>query len=103
MTGMRALGLFAVLAALSFATPGRAQSVTDTTPAKQLFGAVKGPAEMKPQSFGFYSKGCLGGAEMLPINGPTWQAMRLSRNRNWGHPELINFLERFSAKVPKVS
>ena len=25
----------------------------------------------------------------LPINGPTWQVMRLSRNRNWGHPEII--------------
>jgi penicillin-insensitive murein endopeptidase len=26
----------------------------------------------------------------LPINGRTWQVMRLSRNRNWGHPNLIN-------------
>ena len=33
---------------------------------------------------------------MLPINGKTWQVMRLSRNRNWGHPNLIKFLERFS-------
>jgi penicillin-insensitive murein endopeptidase len=29
--------------------------------------------------------------------------MRLSRNRNWGHPELIQFLERLANKVPKVS
>jgi penicillin-insensitive murein endopeptidase len=98
-----AFGVAAALAALLWAAPGFAQSSIDTTPAKQLFGAVKGPVDMKPQSIGFYSKGCLAGGEMLPINGPTWQAMRLSRNRNWGHPELVNFLERFSAKVPKVS
>jgi penicillin-insensitive murein endopeptidase len=36
---------------------------------------------------------------MLPINGPAWQAMRLSRNRNWGHPALTAFLERFAAEV----
>lgn len=90
-------------AMLLWAAPGHAQSALATTPAKQLFGAVKGPVEAKPQSIGFYSKGCLAGAEMLPINGPTWQAMRLSRNRNWGHPALIDFLERFSARVPKVS
>jgi penicillin-insensitive murein endopeptidase len=32
----------------------------------------------------------------LPETGPTWQAMRLSRNRNWGHPETIAFLQRLS-------
>ena len=26
-----------------------------------------------------------------------WQVMRLSRNRNWGHPRLLDFLERFAA------
>ena len=28
--------------------------------------------------------------------------MRLSRNRNWGHPDLVAFLERLAEKVPKV-
>ena len=28
--------------------------------------------------------------------------MRLSRNRNWGHPKLVEFLERLSAKGAKV-
>ena len=27
--------------------------------------------------------------------------MRLSRNRNWGHPELIALLERFAGEVKK--
>jgi penicillin-insensitive murein endopeptidase len=51
---------------------------------------------------GFYSKGCLAGAKALPINGKTWQVMRLSRNRNWCHPSLVQFLERLADKGPKV-
>ena len=54
------------------------------------------------RAIGFYSRGCLAGAVAMPINGKTWQVMRLSRNRNWGHPELIEFLERLAAKAPKV-
>jgi penicillin-insensitive murein endopeptidase len=29
--------------------------------------------------------------------------MRLSRNRNWGHPDMIQFLERLAAKVPQIA
>lgn len=72
-------------------------------PAKQVFGAQKQAASMEARAIGFYSRGCLAGAQALPVNGATWQAMRLSRNRNWGHPNLIAFLERFSAEVPEVS
>ena len=39
----------------------------------------------------------------MPVNGKTWQVMRLSRNRNWGHPDLIRFLERFADKVPQAA
>ena len=44
----------------------------------------------------------MSGAVALPITGPAWQVMRLSRNRNWGNPELIAFLERFGEKAKKV-
>src|SRR5207245_4215981 len=37
-----------------------------------------------------------------PVDGPAWQVMRLSRNRNWGHPALIGFLEKLAAKVHKA-
>nr|WP_246810272.1 penicillin-insensitive murein endopeptidase [Methyloligella sp. GL2] len=66
-------------------------------PAKELFASVSGPANMQARSIGFYSKGCLAGGKALPINGPDWQVMRLSRNRNWGHPELIAYLERLAS------
>ncbi len=74
-----------------------------STPAKQLFGRVLSPSEAATRSIGFYSRGCLAGGIALPVNGPDWQVMRLSRNRNWGTPQLISFLERFSREVPRVS
>jgi penicillin-insensitive murein DD-endopeptidase len=67
------------------------------TPAKELFGAAKLPAPMPARSIGFYAKGCLAGASALPVDGPAWQAMRLSRNRNWGHPELVALVEKLAA------
>jgi penicillin-insensitive murein endopeptidase len=72
------------------------------TPAKELFGRKTVPASMAARSIGYYTSGCLAGGKALPINGPTWQVMRLSRNRNWGHPSLIAFLERIAAKVPSI-
>src|SRR5262245_54243223 len=71
-------------------------------PAKELFGAKKLPAPLQTRVIGFYARGCLAGATALPVNGKTWQVMRLSRNRNWGHPNLVAFMERFAAQVPKV-
>ncbi len=71
--------------------------------AKELFGRAQQSALQTPSSIGFYAKGCLAGGAMLPINGPSWQAMRLSRNRNWGHPALIKFLQLFSADAAAVS
>lgn len=77
----------------SLADPSMAQ---DGTPAKQLFGAVRLPNAASPAPLGFYAKGCMSGAVALPADGPTWQAMRLSRNRRWGNPAMIDLLEQFS-------
>jgi penicillin-insensitive murein endopeptidase len=65
-------------------------------PAKELFGAAKTPAPLNARSVGFYAKGCLAGATALPLDGIAWQAMRLSRNRNWGHPNLIAVVEKLA-------
>ena len=62
------------------------------TPAKELFGRKPTPAPLQARAIGFYAKGCLAGGVALPINGKTWQVMRLSRNRNWGHPELVGLV-----------
>ncbi|MGD9806110.1 MAG: penicillin-insensitive murein endopeptidase [Hyphomicrobiaceae bacterium] len=65
--------------------------------AKTIFGAEKTPAPLAARSIGFYSRGCLSGAQALPIDGTSWQVMRLSRNRNWGHPRLIAAIKRLAA------
>jgi penicillin-insensitive murein DD-endopeptidase len=39
---------------------------------------------------------------LLQGDGKTWQVMRLSRNRNWGHPSLVQFLEGLADTGPKV-
>jgi penicillin-insensitive murein endopeptidase len=69
--------------------------------AKELFGRKVLPAAMPTRVIGFYAKGCIAGAEALPINGDTWQVMRLSRNRNWAHPDMVALLERLAAKAHK--
>ena len=61
--------------------------------AKELFARKPTPAPLDARAIGTYVRGCLAGAVALPVNGKTWQVMRLSRNRNWGHPDLIRFLE----------
>jgi penicillin-insensitive murein endopeptidase len=65
-------------------------------PAKALFGSAATPAPLAARAIGFYSRGCLAGAVEIPIDGSTWQVMRLSRNRNWGHPNLIRVVERLA-------
>ena len=70
--------------------------------AKDLFGAVKKPAPLAARSIGYYAHGCLAGAVPLPVDGPAWQEMRLSRNRNWGNPVLIALIEKFALDAQKL-
>jgi penicillin-insensitive murein endopeptidase len=72
----------------------------DATPAKELFGAFSAPLHAgRPRVIGGYARGCLVGAVSLPVDGPGWQAMRLSRNRTWGHPNLIAFIEHLGREA----
>jgi len=65
-------------------------------PAKVAFGAIRNPSAGPAAPHGGYAAGCIAGAVALPETGPGWQAVRLSRNRTWGHPDLIAFIERLS-------
>ncbi|WP_121629490.1 penicillin-insensitive murein endopeptidase [Tropicibacter alexandrii] len=80
------------------ATP-KLDPVIASKSAKQLFGYTDGASRQAAQPHGSYAKGCLAGGVQLPETGPTWQAMRLSRNRNWGHPELIDYVQDLSRKA----
>ena len=98
MTLTRLCARLAVALALALPTGALAEPL-----AKQLFGGKATPSRQQSAAFGSYAKGCMAGGVQLPETGPTWQAMRLSRNRNWGQPELIDFindLSRFAARQP---
>ena len=83
---------FALILALTLALPASAQPL-----AKQEFGAKRAASAQQAAPFGSYAKGCIAGAEQLAETGPTWQAMRLSRNRNWAHPETVDMVKKLSS------
>ncbi|MGP9803223.1 penicillin-insensitive murein endopeptidase [Paracoccus sp. NSM] len=64
--------------------------------AKDVFGAFRGPSQGPAVSIGYYSQGCAQGMVQMPESGPSWQSMRLSRDRHWGHPVMIDFLQGLS-------
>lgn len=70
--------------------------------ANQLFGAMNAPSQQDPMPIGSYAKGCAAGLVQLPETGPSWQAMRLSRNRNYGQPVLVDFLQDLSRDAQKI-
>lgn len=71
--------------------------------ARALFGQKTTPARMKPAAYGSYAGGCLAGAKAMPPDGPTWQVMRQNRQRNWGHPVLIDYLQDLASRVPEIN
>jgi penicillin-insensitive murein endopeptidase len=79
------------------AVPAEMQGV----PAKTFFGAHDGGSSQPAKPHGGYAKGCIAGAVELAETGPTWQAMRLSRNRNWGHPDTVDFIKDLSVKAAR--
>jgi penicillin-insensitive murein endopeptidase len=87
--------------ALPNASPGNppasnSAAAARAVPAKEIFGAASNPAPLTARAVGFYARGCLAGAVPVPIDGDSWQVMRLSRNRNWGHPDLVALVERLA-------
>ena len=59
--------------------PPLADPTDPSLPAKQVFGRVLTPIEVRARSIGFYARGCLAGAKALPVDGESWQVVRLSR------------------------
>ena len=93
----------AALAAMSKAAAAKTPAMAlDKAPAKELFGRHRLPTNLKGRAIGFYNRGCLSGGKALSVNGPAWQVMRLSRNRNWGHPSLIELVEKIAIEAKQV-
>ncbi|MCI4660401.1 MAG: penicillin-insensitive murein endopeptidase [Neomegalonema sp.] len=91
------LALAAILLASVFGDRAGAQEA-----AKNIFSQLKQPREGQSASFGTYARGCLQGARALPSSGEGWQAMRPSRQRHFGHPDLIDFIGFLSQQAQSI-
>ena len=89
--------LVLVIATGLAALPARAESL-----ANQLFGAKDTPSNQAPMPIGSYARGCGAGMVELPESGPSWQAMRLSRHRNFGQPVLVDYLIGLSQVAQQI-
>ena len=78
-----------LLAAMLAASPASAQE----------WGQVSTPTAGPTQSIGFYTAGCLQGAQALPLDGPGYEVIRISRNRYWGQPVTLDFIKTLAEKV----
>lgn len=83
VVGSRAAALLLGLTLAAMVTDARAHD----------WNNVSGPTQTPPQAIGGYTKGCLAGAKALPADGPGYQVIRLSRDRFYGHPRLIDYIE----------
>jgi len=85
--GFRTFGL--AVALLLSSMPARASVWSDeVTP-------FPGPA----RSIGKPAAGCLAGAESLPFDGPGYQVIRISRDRYFGNPVTVSFVEDLGRKA----
>lgn len=81
--------------------PAAAKDAEAAVPPAQVpdWGAVTEPSAAPARAIGGHALGCLGGAVQLPANGPGYQVMRPSRNRAYGHPSLVAFIQSFAKEA----
>ena len=84
---------------MRFVVPLLAAMLVAFTATAQDWGRVSTPTAGPTQSIGFYSAGCLQGAQALPLDGPGYEAIRISRNRYWGQPVTLDFVKTLAEKV----
>ena len=80
-----------IFSAVLFSMPAQASP--------QEWQKIKRPLPGEPQPIGGYSNGCIIGAQALPSEGDGYQVIRLNRNRFYGHPDMIRYLQRLGKKV----
>ena len=88
---MRLIPLVALLAIL---TPLHGGATTS-----DAWSSIPDPSEGEAEAIGGYANGCLSGGEALPPECRGYQVVRLSRNRYYGHPVLIDYIRDLGNKV----
>ncbi len=80
----------------------REKAVQMLTPAAAIYNPwklVRSPATGPAEAIGDYNAGCVRGALSMPLSGPSWEMMRPSRRRFYGHPRMVSFLRSLAARV----
>jgi penicillin-insensitive murein endopeptidase len=89
----------ALSAALALSSLGAAaQPVSDNVLFDQ-WSSITEPLPGSAAPIGFYTAGCLQGAQALSLDGAGYAVMRPSRRRFYGHPALVNYLTRLAART----
>lgn len=70
--------------------------------AAKEWNRLRTPAPGPPRSIGGFSAGCLQGAATLSPSGPGYEVARIGRNRRYGHPELVAFVQRLGAATRRA-
>lgn len=65
----------------------------------QEWQRIKRPIIGAPEPVGTYTNGCIIGAQDLPYKGEGYQVIRMNKNRYYGHPNMIQYLQNLGKRV----
>lgn len=68
------------------------------SPEFAIWSSFKAPTAGDSRIYGTYQAGCLTGAKALPLQGPGYYVVRKSRERYFGHPDMISYLTELGKK-----
>jgi penicillin-insensitive murein DD-endopeptidase len=74
---------------------GAAQDETPSNAWSKVATPLPGPARV----VGGVAHGCIAGAQELPPDGAGYEVIRLSRHRDFGHPDLLAFIQRLGRRT----
>lgn len=60
---------------------------------------INKPVATEPTPIGAYANGCISGAVSADLNNPNYQVIRQQNKRFYGHPELVDYLNKLGEKA----
>lgn len=60
------------------------------------------PTRGEARVYGSPAAGCIAGAVPLAADGVGYQAIRVSRNRHWAHPQTVRYMTELGAKIERA-
>jgi penicillin-insensitive murein endopeptidase len=91
LPGLRCLSLAAFLAA---------NLATAATLPGNGWSAIQNPSPGPVQVIGGTANGCIAGASNLPIDGPGYEVIKLSRRRYFGHGDTVDLVQGLGRRAP---